>query len=108
VETQIGLIAAGKADKAAVVEHTLQQFVQKFMFFSENISRMDVLFEANFAPLTASGSPLLRFLSVYALEGHAVLRKSVHAIVVCHCLFFDCLGTRRSLGTWVSFTQSSL
>lgn len=58
VEAQIALIAAGKADKAAVVEHTLQQFVQKFLFFSENISRMDVLFEANFAPLTASGSSL--------------------------------------------------
>lgn len=56
VESQIALIAAGKADKAAVVEHTLQQFLSKFLFFSENIARMDLLFEANFAPLTASGT----------------------------------------------------
>lgn len=55
VESQIALIAAGKADKSAVVDHTLQQFLSKFLFFSENIARMDVLFEANFAPLTASG-----------------------------------------------------
>jgi DNA topoisomerase III len=66
VEAQIGLIAAGKADKAAVVEHTLQQFVQKFLFFSENISRMDALFEVNFSPLTASGSPLLYSVCVHA------------------------------------------
>lgn len=70
VETQIGLIAAGKADKEAVVEHTLQQFVQKFLFFSQNIARMDVLFEANFAPLTASGSSLLQHHMLLWLRGY--------------------------------------
>lgn len=56
VEEQIGLVAAGKADKEAVVEHTLAQFIQKFLFFVENIGRMDSLFEASFSPLTASGA----------------------------------------------------
>lgn len=58
MEEQIGLVAAGKADKAAVVEHTLTQFLQKFLFFVENITRMDSLFEASFSPLTASGALL--------------------------------------------------
>lgn len=98
METQIGLIAAGKADKVAVVEHTLQQFVQKFLFFSENVSRMDVLFEANFAPLTASGMRLccaaccaradLHFRMLYVMhalsESLATLDDSyvIHVIVV--------------------------
>lgn len=55
VEQQIALVADGKADKGAVVEHALQQFLQKFLFFVENIQRMDSLFEASFSPLTASG-----------------------------------------------------
>lgn len=38
------------------MEHTLAQFVQKFLFFVQNISRMDSLFEASFSPLTASGT----------------------------------------------------
>jgi hypothetical protein len=77
VEAQIGLIAAGKADKAAVVEHTLRQFVQKFLFFSENISRMDALFEVNFSPLTASGSPLLHSQCVHA-SYNLIFRTSCH------------------------------
>ena len=56
VEQQIALVAEGKADKAAVVEHTLQQFLQKFLFFVLHISRMDSLFEASFSPLSASGA----------------------------------------------------
>ena len=40
VETQIGLIAKGQADKDAVVAHTLQQFSQislKFLSYHELI-----------------------------------------------------------------------
>lgn len=55
VETQIGLIAKGQADKDAVVAHTLQQFRQKFLFFVAKVARMDALFEASFSPLGSSG-----------------------------------------------------
>ena len=55
VETQIGLIAKGQADKDAVVAHTLQQFRQKFLFFVAKVARMDALFEASFSPLASSG-----------------------------------------------------
>lgn len=58
VEQQIGLIAEGKAQKDAVVRHTLEQFRQKFMFFVGYIARMDVLFEASFSPLSSSGKPI--------------------------------------------------
>ena len=57
VEAQISLIAAGKADKEAVVLHTLAQFAHKFRFFVANIARMDTLFEACFSPLASSGQP---------------------------------------------------
>lgn len=59
VEKQIDLIAVGKADKEAVVAHTLHQFAQKFAFFMANISRMDQLFEASFTPLASSGKTLV-------------------------------------------------
>ena len=55
VEQQIGLIAEGKAEKEAVVLHTLDQFAQKFRHFVTRIARMDALFEASFSPLASSG-----------------------------------------------------
>jgi DNA topoisomerase-3 len=55
VEQQIGLIADGKAQKDAVVAHTLEQFRAKFSFFVGHITRMDALFEASFSPLSSSG-----------------------------------------------------
>jgi hypothetical protein len=55
VEQHIGLIADGKAQKEAVVAHTLEQFRAKFMFFVGHITRMDALFEASFSPLASSG-----------------------------------------------------
>eukprot|EP00955_Chlamydomonas_euryale_P067617 359883-Chlamydomonas_euryale.AAC.4 len=55
VERQILQIADGKADKASLVSHTLNQFRQKFLFFVMKISRMDALFEASFSPLASSG-----------------------------------------------------
>ena len=56
VERQIGLIAEGKAEKEAVVLHTLDQFAQKFRHFVTKIARMDALFEASFSPLASSGN----------------------------------------------------
>ena len=58
MERQINLVAQGKAEKAAVVTHTLLQFAAKFSFFVRNISRMDALFEASFSPLASSGQSL--------------------------------------------------
>ncbi|CAK0787024.1 hypothetical protein CVIRNUC_010240 [Coccomyxa viridis] len=58
VEKQIGLIAEGKAEKEAVVLHTLDQFAQKFRYFVTKIDRMDALFEASFSPLASSGKVL--------------------------------------------------
>ena len=55
MEKQIDLIALGKAEKEAVVAHTLHQFAQKFAIFMANINRMDQLFEASFSPLASSG-----------------------------------------------------
>ena len=55
MEKQIGLIAEGKAEKEAVVLHTLDQFAQKFRYFVTKIDRMDALFEASFSPLASSG-----------------------------------------------------
>lgn len=55
VEKQINLIAAGSAEKGAVVAHTLEQFKAKFMFFVGHVTRMDALFEASFSPLASSG-----------------------------------------------------
>ena len=37
MEQQIGLIAAGKADKSSVVAHTVEQFRQKFLFFVQKV-----------------------------------------------------------------------
>ena len=36
VEQQLDLIAKGKADKEAVVAHTVEQFRAKFLFFGES------------------------------------------------------------------------
>ncbi|KAG2490592.1 hypothetical protein HYH03_010985 [Edaphochlamys debaryana] len=58
VEAQLDLIARGKADKEAVVAHTVEQFRAKFLFFVAKVARMDSLFEANFSPLASSGKPL--------------------------------------------------
>ena len=58
VEKQIEMIAQGKADMQAVVNHCLLQFKQKFAYFVGNISKMDALFEASFSPLASSGKVL--------------------------------------------------
>ncbi|KAF5301451.1 hypothetical protein FQA39_LY02180 [Lamprigera yunnana] len=55
VEKQLTLIALGKANFAAVLNHTVQIFRLKFQYFVENIDGMDQLFEVSFSPLSASG-----------------------------------------------------
>lgn len=58
VEKQINLIAKGGAEKEAVVEHCLDQFRQKFLYFVDHIAKMDSLFEASFSPLSSTGKVL--------------------------------------------------
>ncbi|XP_043249264.1 DNA topoisomerase 3-beta-1 isoform X2 [Colletes gigas] len=55
VEEQLNLIALGRADYHAVLQHTVEIFKQKFHYFVENIEAMDQLFEVSFSPLSASG-----------------------------------------------------
>lgn len=60
IEQQITLVAKGQVDHSHVVSHVLQQFKQKFLFFTKQIGNMDVLFEAQFSQLADSGRPLSR------------------------------------------------
>ncbi|XP_063979754.1 DNA topoisomerase 3-beta-1 [Diachasmimorpha longicaudata] len=55
VEEQLNLIALGRADFYAVLQHTIEVFKQKFHYFVQSIDGMDQLFEVSFSPLSASG-----------------------------------------------------
>ncbi|XP_039304984.1 DNA topoisomerase 3-beta-1 isoform X4 [Solenopsis invicta] len=55
VEEQLNLIALGRADFYAVLQHTVEIFKQKFHYFVQSIEAMDQLFEVSFSPLSASG-----------------------------------------------------
>ncbi|KAJ8675377.1 hypothetical protein QAD02_011163 [Eretmocerus hayati] len=55
VEEQLNLIAVGRADFYAVLQHTVEIFKQKFQYFVLSIEAMDQLFEVSFSPLAASG-----------------------------------------------------
>ncbi|KAL5006758.1 hypothetical protein ScPMuIL_015564 [Solemya velum] len=60
VEKQLNLIAHGKADFNAVLDHGINIFHSKYKYFVENIQGMDELFEVTFSSLAASGKPLSR------------------------------------------------
>lgn len=75
VETQLSLIAKGQADFNTVKQHVLNMFRLKFVFFVENITLVDSLFEglifaflcvlrlrflASFTSLAESGKPFSR------------------------------------------------
>lgn len=85
LEEQLNLIAHGKASMHAVLQHSLEIFKQKFLFFVKNIEGMDLLFEVSFSPLAMSGKALSR------LEQHAV-----HQVPFFHeNLIFRCGKCRR-------------
>ncbi|KAL2242420.1 DNA topoisomerase 3-beta isoform X2 [Sesamum indicum] len=58
IEHQIALVAKGQADHSLVVEHVIEQFKRKFIYFVKQIENMDALFEAEFSPLSDSGRVL--------------------------------------------------
>ncbi|KAK9732423.1 Toprim domain [Popillia japonica] len=60
LEEQLNLIALGKANFNAVLQHTVEIFRLKFQYFVKNIDAMDQLFEASFSPLSASGKAFSR------------------------------------------------
>ncbi|KHJ94952.1 DNA topoisomerase [Oesophagostomum dentatum] len=60
VETQLNLIAQGKADYHAVRDHALEMFRMKFVYYVKNIAQVDTLFEAAFTSLADSGKPFSR------------------------------------------------
>jgi len=60
LEEQLNLIAHGRASMQAVLQHSLEIFKQKFLFFVKNIEGMDQLFEVSFSPLAMSGKALSR------------------------------------------------
>ena len=57
VEKQLDLIAQGKQNFNSVLNHTLQVFKLKFLYFVKSIEGMDQLFEASFSTLAESGRP---------------------------------------------------
>lgn len=61
VEEQLNLIAQGRADFHAVLQHTVEIFRLKFHYFVESIEAMDQLFEVSFSPLSASGKAHSRY-----------------------------------------------
>ncbi|XP_055640990.1 DNA topoisomerase 3-beta [Toxorhynchites rutilus septentrionalis] len=60
VEEQLNLIAHGSADFHSVLKHAVEIFRLKFLYFVQNISSMDILFEATFSSLCSSGKSLSR------------------------------------------------
>ncbi|XP_055388808.1 DNA topoisomerase 3-beta [Condylostylus longicornis] len=55
VEKLLNLIAKGTADFKHVLRHAVEIFRLKFLYFVQNISNMDSLFEVSFSPLAESG-----------------------------------------------------
>lgn len=55
VEILLNLIARGSADFKSVLRHAVEIFRLKFLYFVQNISNMDGLFEVSFSPLAESG-----------------------------------------------------
>jgi DNA topoisomerase-3 len=60
IELECNKIAKGLADRDSVVRKAIEMFSSKFLYFVENINRMDVLFGSSFAQLQDVGKPFTR------------------------------------------------
>lgn len=61
MEAQLQLIAEGKADFTTVKQHTLDVFRAKFVYFVQNMTAVDLLFETSFTSLAQAGKPFSKF-----------------------------------------------
>ena len=64
-EKLLELIAQGKQDFQAVLDHSVKTFEMKYKYFVSNITGMDELFEVSFSPLASTGKPLSRYALAY-------------------------------------------
>jgi len=60
IEDQCHKIAKGEANKETVISKAIQFFSNKYNFFTNNISKMDLLFGASFTQLADVGKPFTR------------------------------------------------
>lgn len=60
IESQCNKIAKGLTDKDTVIKHAISIFEDKFKFFVENVSKMDILFSSSFSKLEEIGKPFTR------------------------------------------------
>lgn len=60
LERELNLIAKGKVDFKIVLEKNIDLFRRKFLYFMENINKMDELFEKSFTSLVETGKPFSR------------------------------------------------
>lgn len=93
VEEQLNLIALGRADFHAVLQHTVEIFKQKFHYFVQSIEAMDQLFEVSFSPLSASGKAHSRYIltiitTITTLHMVSFFLFTLYKFI---CTSFDCL-----------------
>lgn len=60
IESQCNQIAKGLADKNSVIKNAISIFEEKFKFFVENITKMDLLFSSSFSKLEDVGKAFTR------------------------------------------------
>ncbi len=60
IESQCNKIAKGLTDKDTVIKHAISIFEDKFKYFVENVSKMDILFSSSFSKLEEIGKPFTR------------------------------------------------
>ena len=61
LERYLNEISIGRADYQQVLNETIKEFRNKFLYFIEHIAAMDELFEVSFTTLAQSGKPISRY-----------------------------------------------
>jgi DNA topoisomerase-3 len=62
IEKQLDLIARGESTLGPVVDHALDIFKAKFLYFVKNINEMDDLFEVSYSKMAEAGKPFSRLV----------------------------------------------